>query len=98
MRRSTNGHAYITRKTRAGNSAAGKKGLAISWPNARISQLGNSRNGPSRNPTYQSGCDPPDTVVGSYGPYSQIGLIWARPPSSARTAPMTRKSPTDLNV
>ena len=40
----------------------GKNGLAISWPKDRNSQWGHSRTEPSSQPTYQSGCEPADTV------------------------------------
>ncbi len=51
---------------------------------------------PSRKPTYQSGCEPAVTCEGSYGPYIQTGLIWARPPSAARTAKTRKKNPPAL--
>src|SRR5205085_2379248 len=43
----------------------------------------------------QSGWAGEDTEAGLYGPYSQIGLTWARPPSAVRTAAMAKNNPTD---
>src|SRR2546421_12746534 len=92
------GHMYMIANTIAGNSTAGKNGSGTSWPNTRISQLGNSRSAPSSHPTYQSGCAPPDTTCALYGPYSHTGLIWNRPPMKDSTAAMAKNSPIDLNV
>ena len=45
---------------------------------------------------YQSGCDPAVTWPGSYGPYSQIGLICIRPPIRAVTPKTMKKKPPAL--
>ena len=45
---------------------------------------------------YQSGCEPADTCAGLYGPHSQIGLIWTRPPSAAQTPKTMKNSPVAL--
>ena len=45
---------------------------------------------------YQSGCDAADTWAGLYGPHSQIGLIWTRPPSAAMTPKTTKNRPVAL--
>jgi hypothetical protein len=61
------------------------------WPAKSVSHAGISRSAPSRKPTYQSGCDVLEEMAGSYGPNSQIGLIWAIAPKTART-PNTKKN------
>src|SRR5437016_4358484 len=55
-----------------------------------------SRNAPSIQPRYQSGCAAVLTADDLNGPYSQIGLICARPPRSARTPATSAKSPALL--
>ena len=46
------------------------------WPQTRdLRQPGISRSAPSAKPMYQSGWAPAVTGDGSYGPYTQIGLI-----------------------
>ena len=48
---------------------------------------------------YQSGCEPAVTCVGSYGPYSQTGLICSeRRPCSAMTPKTRKKKPPALAV
>ena len=49
-------------------STAGKNGLGISKPKARISQLGKIRSAPSSQPMYQSGWLAALTSAGSKGP------------------------------
>ena len=51
---------------------------------------------PSRNMTYQSGWLAAETTAASYGPNSQIGLIWNRPASSAITPKTIMKKPPAL--
>src|ERR1700759_652455 len=77
-------------------SSPGNTGLAISWPKERNSQCGQSRTDQSSHPRYQSGWDPADTVYGVYGPYSQTGLIWNRPPKRKITPLTIMKSPVAL--
>ena len=48
--------------------------------------------------TYQSGWLAADTTAASYGPNSQIGLIWNRPPSSAITPNTIMKKPPCLTA
>ena len=79
-----------------GSSTPGKNGLGISKPKARISQPGMRRSAPSSQPMYQSGCEAELTSAGSNGPYSQIGLICARPPSAASTRRGRKNRPTAL--
>ena len=69
---------------------------AMRVPETLISQSGIIRSAPSRKPMYQSGWEPAVTSDGSYGPYSQIGLIWAMPPSSAQTPKTRKKKPPAL--
>ena len=69
-----------------GHQHAGEERVGITWPKARISQGGKRRSAPSSHPTYQSGWAAVVVADGSYGPHNQTGLIWARPPSRARTA------------
>ncbi len=47
---------------------------------------------------YQSGWAGEVTLNGSNGPNCQTGLIWATPPSMARTAVVNSSSDTDLKV
>ena len=47
---------------------------------------------------YQSGWAPVDTALGVYGPYSQIGLICARPPSATRTPATRNNRPTERSA
>src|SRR5437763_7523709 len=81
-----------------GNTTAGKNGLGIEWPNARISQFGNRRRAPSSQPRYQSGWAGDDTASGRNGPYSHTGLICTSPPISPNTAAMPKNSPRDFAV
>ena len=67
-----------------GSTTVGQNSGGSVCPHSRISHDGNSRVEPSRNIMYQSGCEPEDTCAGLYGPNSQTGLIWARPPSAAQ--------------
>src|SRR3981189_1021593 len=60
------------------------------------SQAGIRRVEPSRNMTYQSGWLPADTTAAVYGPNSQIGLIWMRPPITAITPNTIMKKPPAL--
>src|SRR5207237_9902943 len=61
-------------------------GIVYVWPGQsgkRASHGGIRRVEPSRNITYQSGWLAADTTAALYGPKSQIGLIWNRPPRNA---------------
>src|SRR5690242_8434639 len=62
----------------------------------RSSHGGMRRVEPSRNITYQSGWLADDTTAALYGPNSQIGLIWNRPPRKAMTANTIMKKPPAL--
>ena len=44
------------------------------------------------NPIYQSGWELAESIAGLYGPYSQIGLIWAKVASVAVTPKTKKKS------
>ena len=72
--------------------AANRQSLENLWENLAANGLFD----PSSQPTYQSGCEPALTTAGSYGPYSQIGLICANPPRNARTANTSMKKPVVL--
>ncbi|MFD3343724.1 topoisomerase C-terminal repeat-containing protein [Streptomyces anthocyanicus] len=66
------------------------------WPATAVSNGGISRSEPSRNPTYQSGCEPVETMSGRYGPYVQIGLISATAASTTRTPKTMRNRPVEF--
>src|SRR3712207_8791289 len=61
-----------------------------------MSHAGNRRVEPSRNMTYQSGCDAAETCAGLYGPHSHTGLICTRPPSAAQTPNTMKNRPPAL--
>ena len=64
------------------------------WSSHTNSQWdGMSRSMPSAKPMYQSGCVPAETGDGSYGPYSQIGLIVKNEAISATTPKTMKKNP-----
>ena len=48
--------------------------------------------------TYQSGWLAAETTAALYGPNSQIGLIWRRPPISAMTPKTSMKKPPALSA
>src|SRR5664279_1554038 len=76
-----------------GSTTVGQNSGGRVCPQSRISHDGNRRVEPSRNIMYQSGCEPEETALGSYGPNNQIGLIWAKPPSAAHAANTMKKKP-----
>src|SRR5918999_1457886 len=93
-----NGHMPSTVKKRPGSTTPGMNVDGIVTPKIVGSIGGKSRMAPSSQPMYQSGWAGALTVVGSNGPYSQIGLIWTSPPITAITAAVSSISPVDLNT
>src|SRR5918992_4734395 len=93
-----NGHNPRTVKNRPGNTIPGTKTEGTVTPKIVGSNEGNSLIAPSSHPMYQSGCAGALTVVGSNGPYSQIGLICTRPPITASKAAVNSIKPVDLNT
>src|SRR2546430_3287103 len=75
-----------------------KGGIVYPCPNRwnRSSQAGIRRGEPSRNIMYQSGWLAAETTAALYGPKSQIGLIWNRPPTNAIIANTIMKKPPPL--
>ena len=97
--RSANGHSPSTVNTSVGNRRPPHNGLGTSvyFPIVK-SNPGTSRIAPISQPRYQSGCAPFVERPTSYGPHSQIGLIWTSPPRRNRTAAVPTISPSDLGV
>ena len=67
-------------------------------PKSWVSHAGKIRSAPSSQPTYQSGCEPAEISAGSYGPYSQTGLMGTNAASSVVTPKTMKKKPPALAV
>ena len=79
-------------KKPAGSSTAGMKTFHTNvWPATFVTIPGMIRREPSMKPMYQSGWELAESMAGLYGPYSQIGLIWATVAKVAIT-PKTKKN------
>src|SRR6266849_6935364 len=88
---SKNGQNAAPPRIRVSGNANGMSTLSESvCPRKLISQAGIIRSEPSRMPIYQSGWDADEICIGLYGPYSQIGLIWANVASSTSAAKMKK--------
>src|ERR1041385_1286218 len=95
-RDSRNGYSMGSMVRMPGSTTVGQNSGGMVLPKARNSHGGMRRVEPSRNMTYQSGWEPAETTAALYGPNSQIGLIWKRPPSIATIAKQIMKKPPAL--
>src|SRR4051812_2228141 len=66
---------------------------SVYGPSINSQPGGASRRAPSAKPMYQSGWVPADTGEGSYGPYSQTGLMVTNEAVSMITPKMMKKKP-----
>src|SRR5215208_4091153 len=89
----------MTANTTSGNSAPPQNGFGTNVnPFVWGSNGGISRNAPISQPRYQSGCAPFVDIHGWYGPHSQIGLIWTRPPSRNSTPATAASSDSERSA
>src|ERR687888_420981 len=80
-RRSIQGQEASTASTTSGNSAPPQNGLGTIVASPIVtSKPGTKRRPPINQPRYQSGWAPLVPSQVSYGPHSQIGLIWTSAP------------------
>src|SRR5690625_680639 len=99
IQRSTNGHAPRSANITPGNIAPGKSMFQLHvCPKNVDSQAGMIRNEPSRNPIYQSGCEPAVTSEGLYGPYCQTALTSNRALMTTMKPKTMKKNPPALAV
>src|SRR5579863_3869590 len=89
---SKNGQNVAPPRMIVNGSANGISTLSESvCPRRLYSQAGIMRSAPSKMPMYQSGWEADEMATGVYGPYSQIGLIWANVARKAH-APKMKKN------